>query len=880
LSTSAPSASDPPGELLERSRHFSVLGESLAAVLSSARGSLVLVAGEAGGGKTALLRQFCDEHRSSVRVLEGACDALFTPRPLGPLLDVAQAAGGELEELVEGGGSPHEIAAALIRELAGRVPTILVLEDLHWADEATLDVLTLLARRVETVPTLVLASYRDELDHAHPLRLVLGHLSSTAAVSRLKIEPLSPEAVGKLAAPHGVDADQLYGKTAGNPFFVTEVLASEKEEIPPTIRDAVLVRAARLSPSAAALVEAVAVAPPQVELWLLTALAGEVIDGLDEGLMSGMLTHDRDGIAFRHELARLAVEESLPANRRLSLHLKALAALADPPAGGPDLERLAHHADAAGDGPAVLRFAPAAAARAAALGAHREAAAQYARAIRFADSLEPEDRAELLELRSHQCYLTDQLDEAIAALKSAIECYRELGDPRKEGDSLRRLADVLWFPGRTADAAEAAHEALAVLEQLPPGRELVMAYTTIAILRSTLDDSDGALLWGTRASELAQQLDDSDSLISALITIGVTELFTGVPSGLDKLERSLELAERTGVPELIGRALINLVWAGTRLRRYELADRYLGRGLAYLGAHGLDLWHLFLLASRARIELDRGRWSEAADSVELVFRKRSVSTFPRNVALVVLGLVRARRGDPDSQSPLDEALALAEPTGELPRIAPVAAARAEAAWLAGDREAVNGATADALELALRRGAAWPIGELAYWRWRAGLDSQVPSGIAAEPYAVQITGDWRRAAELWTEIGCPYEAALAHADADDEDTLRQAFDELQRLGARPAATIVARRLRERGVRGVPRGPRAASRANPANLTPREVDVLALVAEGLHNAEIAERLYLAEKTVDHYVSAILRKLDVRTRAQASAEAVRLGLAGQDR
>jgi DNA-binding CsgD family transcriptional regulator len=325
---------------------------------------------------------------------------------------------------------------------------------------------------------------------------------------------------------------------------------------------------------------------------------------------------------------------------------------------------------------------------------------------------------------------------------------------------------------------------------------------------------------------------------------------------------------------------MNLVWAGTRLRRYELADRYLDRGLAYLGAHGLDLLHLYLLASRARIELDRGHWSEAADWAAGVIQKRSISTFPRNVALVVLGLVRARRGEPDPQSPLDEALALAEPTGELPRIAPVAAARAEAAWLAGGREAVNRATADALELALRRGAAWPIGELAYWRWRAGLDSQVPSGLAAEPYAVQISGDWRRAAELWTEIGCPYEAALALADADDEGTLRQAFDVLQRLGARPAATIVARRLRERGFRGVPRGPRAATRANPANLTPREVDVLALVAEGLHNAEIAERLYLAEKTVDHYVSAILRKLDVRTRAQASAEAVRLGLAGQVR
>jgi len=163
----------------------------------------------------------------------------------------------------------------------------------------------------------------------------------------------------------------------------------------------------------------------------------------------------------------------------------------------------------------------------------------------------------------------------------------------------------------------------------------------------------------------------------------------------------------------------------------------------------------------------------------------------------VLGLVRARRGEPDAQSPLDDALALAEPTNELPRIAPVAAARAEAAWLAGDREAVGTATEGAFELALQRGSAWPIGELAYWRWRAGLDVEVTKA-AAEPYAAEIAGDWARASELWTEIGCPYEAALALVDANDEDTLRRALDEFERLGAQPAAEIVARKMDERGV----------------------------------------------------------------------------------
>jgi class 3 adenylate cyclase/tetratricopeptide (TPR) repeat protein len=796
-----PAAGEAADELLERSDALSTLADSLAAVTGTGRGQLVLVSGEAGVGKTALLRRFSDDRRGSARILWGSCDPLFTPRPLGPLLDVAEVAGGELAEVVQE-GRPHAVASALMRELGSRATTILVLDDVQWADEATLDVLGLLGRRIEAAPALVLLSYRDdELDRAHPLRMVLGALATGPAVRRLEIAPLSRDAVAHLAEPHGVDADELFSKTAGNPFFATEALAAGEAELPHTVRDAVLARAARLSPPAAALLDAVAVAPPHVELWLLEALAGDVIDSLDECLASGVLAHAPDGVAFRHELARVAVEESLPPNRRLLLHRTALAELADPPSGTPDLERLAHHADGAGDGSAVLRFAPAAAARAAALGAHREAAAQYARALQFADSLAPRERAELLALRSHECYLTDPPDEAIDALKKAIECHRGLGDMRKEGDSLRRLANILWCPGRTAEADEAAREAVMVLEQLPPAQELAMAYATRAQLRNDLADSDGAVAWGTRALELAQRVDATETMIHALNTIGTTELLAGSMNGLEKLERSLQLGQRAGSAEHVGRAFVHLVGAGTRLRTYELADRYLDQGLAYMREQGLDLWRLYLLAFRARIELDRGHWSEAVDSAALVLQKRLISTYPRIQAFVVLGLVRARRGEPDAQSPLDDALALGEPTNELPRIAPVAAARAEAAWLVGDREGVGAATDVAFELALRRGSAWPIGELAYWRWRAGLDVEVTK-VAAEPYAAEIAGDWARASELWTEIGCPYEAALALTGADDEDTLRRALDEFQRLGAQPAAELVARRMDERGVHGLP------------------------------------------------------------------------------
>ena len=315
-----------------------------------------------------------------------------------------------------------------------------------------------------------------------------------------------------------------------------------------------------------------------------------------------------------------------------------------------------------------------------------------------------------------------------------------------------------------------------------------------------------------------------------------------------------------------------------RFRELVEAERYLEDGLEYCRERGLDTWRLYLLAGRARLELDRGRWDAAADAAAAVLRDPHSASLARNWSLVVLGLLRARRGDDEASAPLREADALTESTGELMRIGPTAAARAELAWLGGDTAAVKHVTDAALGMAIDRRAPWVAGELAYWRWRAGLDDDIPGGLVAEPYRLSIAGDWARAAELWSDIGCPYEAALALGDADDEAALRQALDKLRTLGARPAAAIVVRRLRERGARGVPRGPRSATRENPAGLTARELQVLSLLTEGLRNAQIAERLIVSRKTVDHHVSTILRKLNVRTRGEASATALRLGLLGR--
>jgi DNA-binding CsgD family transcriptional regulator len=860
-------------ELLERDGELAALDECLETVRRGSQGRVVLVSGEAGVGKTALLRRFSEECDRSARILWGGCDPLFTPRPLGPLLDVAESAGGELEEVVERGVLPHEVVAALARELQARAPTVFVLEDLHWADEATLDVLRLLIRRVKTVPCLIVASYRDdELAPTHPLRIVLGELATNQAIRRLKLAALSPAAVAHLAEPYGVDASELYRKTAGNSFFVVEVLATGVDEVPDTVRDAIFARAARLEPSARQLLEAVAVVLSPAELWLLEALAGEVIDGLDECLTSGMLTSGPEGVAFRHELVRLAVEESIAPNRRIELHRRALEALADPPRGKRDLARLAYHAEAASDADAVVEFAPAAAAGAASLGAHREAAAQYARALRSGDRLSAAERAELLEDRSHECYVTDQYGDGIAALEQALEIRRALGDTLNEGDALRRLSEFLWCPGRTAESERSARAAVAMLEALPPSRQLAWAYANLAFtcLNTTLLQE--ATVWGRRALDLADRLGETEIALAALAAVASASRDYG------QLEESLERARRAGLSELVASIFLLLALVAVETRDYPAALRHQEAGIAYCSERGLELFRLYLLAYRARLELDTGRWSDATDTAASVLRIPRTSTTPRIVALVVLALVRARRGDPDVWPLLDEAWDLAEPTGELPRLGPVAAARAEAAWLEGDRDAVGQATEGPLALARERGHPWFLGDLAAWRRRAGLEAELATE-AAGPYALQLAGDAARAAELWREMGCPYEAALALADLDGDEPLRRAHAELQALDAGPAAAIVARRLRRRGARGVPRGPRPRTRDNPAGLTARELEVLALLADGLRNAEIAERLFLAEKTVVHHVSAILRKLDVASRGQAGAKAVRLGIVGQD-
>ena len=852
--------------LLERQDQSARLRVALDEAVAGA-GRLVLLTGEAGVGKTALVEHLghCD---GDVRVWTGSCERLFTARPLGPLADIAAKSGGRLGEVVGRGAPVYEVFPVLLDELRSR-PTLLVIEDVHWADEATLDVIALLARRMSTTCSLAIVTCRDELALDHPLRLVLGGLSA-AGVERLRLSPLSLQAVRELAAAHDVDADELFRRTGGNPFFVTEALATDGTELPPSVRDAVLARAAGLDPGARSLLEALAIVTGTVPLELVSALGGAHATRLGACLSSGMLVETSDGIAFRHDLAREAIADEIEPLRRVSLHRTALRVLRD---AGADAARLAHHAEAAGDAAAVEEFAPIAAAQAAARGSHREAAAQYRRVFRPTANLDPARRAELLALGGHEFYMIDRFDEAIAALEGAVEMRRVDGDIPGEGDALRQLSAVQRCGGRRVDALENGLRAVDLLASRPPGPELAAAHANVAMLALNASDIDAGIAEAQKALDLAIECGDREVTVHALNTMGGLQVLAGDDSGLALLEQSLEISLAEGRDNQVGRAYIHFADIAQRHRRWDLIDRYFGPGSEYCSVHGLDLWARYLHVYHARTELDRGRWTNAIAAIPASVEAPG-TPLARIGALVVLGVVRARRGDPAQWTALDEASELADRSGELQWLGPVTAARLEAAWLSGRDGDIVAQSSPVLEACVTSRAAWWAGEIAWWRRCAGIDEPVPD-CAAEPWALQIAGCTREAAAAWHRLECPYEEALALGFSEEPDDLRTALDLFDSLGAQAAAAVVTRRMRQGGVRGIPRGARAATRANPAGLTPRELEVLRLIVRGLRNTEIADQLVVSAKTVDHHVSSVLTKLGVSSRGAAAREATRLGV-----
>jgi DNA-binding CsgD family transcriptional regulator/tetratricopeptide (TPR) repeat protein len=867
-------------QLLERECGLSSLAAALAAA-NARQGCIALVSGEAGIGKTSFVEHFLAAHARAALVLKGNCDALSMPLPLAPLHDIARQFGGDrLRIQLESGSGQTTLFSTFLDLLqSSSKPVVLVIEDIHWADESTLDLVRYLSRRIAFLPVLVIATHRDdEIGHLRPLQRLLGNLANSKAVHRIELARLSVDAVRKLAAGRVADIEALHRQTAGNPFFISEIVAASGRGIPVTVRDAVLARAAQLEARGRDMLEMLAVIGTRIEHRMLEQVVAHTADGLADCMSVGMLQLESDCVAFRHELVREAMLEAIDPLRRRKLYRIALQiAVKLRGADRSNLARIAHFAEGADDTAGVIKYGTMAAEAAASLGAHRQAAAQYLRVLRFADGCTPAERAAFLRKYADECATIDNLDEAIKAYQEAIELCLEMRDRRKEGETLAALAWPLVRSGQNAAAEEASDRAIAVLRTLPPARQLAAAYRIKAHLRMLDRDRGAAVKWGNKAIELAKQLQDHTVVAEGEMVVGSAILVTGDDRGRQHLDRCLQLASENGLDPLVALAYLNLGSSYGEQYRFADADRELTAGIAFARSRDLDLACHYMCAWLALTRLYQGRWTEAAELASAVIAEPHLAAVSKIMALVALGRVRARRGDPGAAQALDEALELASSTGTLQRLAPVRAARAELAWFAADRERVATEACSAYDLALRYRHRWHVGEFAYWR-RLAHDRVLVPKWAARPFTLQVEGNWKRAAAEWRHLGCPYEEARALAEGDLAAQFR-ALEIFDAIEAAPAATQLRQCMRAAGVKRIPRGRRASTRKNPFGLTSRELETLRAITRRLSNRGIAVELGISAKTVDHHVSAVLAKLGATSRAEAAKIAHEQRLVAQD-
>ncbi|MBS1661454.1 MAG: AAA family ATPase [Bacteroidetes bacterium] len=863
-------------ELIERGGFIDSLHAEYERI-AEGEGHCVLVSGEAGIGKTSLLRAFTRLHKNDANIYQGTCDALFTPRPLAPLYDVIWQIWGSDWEL---GGNMNDRASLFTRffhELGTlKKATIIVFEDIHWADEATLDFIKFLARRITRVHCLFILTYRDDEIHSrHPLRNVLGQLPPDS-FSRLQLTPLSKTAVEKLATQKGYSGENVYQISGGNPFYVSEILASYSLGVPDNIRDSILSVYNRQDDKTKQVWEILSVIPTGLEIQYLERMEPQYAQAVAKCLESGILQLKDDLIRFKHELYRRTVETSLSPFFRIALNKKILELFQNDFEKKGEIERIIHHAKNANDYEQVVHYAPLAARKAANLGAHIEAAKLYLSAIEYYQGKDKDILLKLYEPYAYECYLTNKIKEAIIFQTKAHNIWKETEDVENLGNCTWFLSRLWWFDGNRQQAEKYASLAIETLRDTPPSRAKAMTYSNMSQLKMLSEQLIECIYWGDIAIALARELGDEEILCHALNNTGTAQM--GVVAlkerGENLLRQSLSLALKNSYHEHAARAYANMASIGITTKDYSLAEWALAEGIPYSEERELGSWRSYMLSCKARLQLETGRWKEACEIAAYLMKYEDQAPIIRIGALVVCGTIKMRKGEEDALPMLLEAKKIASEAMELQRIIPALVALLEYEWLTGTTT-VEWEAIEIVNVALmnQSGTNYKNNDFDFWLEKTRKQTN-PQRERAEGYRLDTPQNAVKAAKAWDEIGAPYERALALFESSDEGK-KDALSIVQQLGANAIYEKMKLDMRSSGIKNIPRGLRKTTLANPAQLTDRELAVLELLKEGLQNKEIGSRLFISAKTVDHHISSVLFKLDVNSRVKAVQEALRLGI-----
>ncbi len=825
-------------------------------------GRVALISGEAGIGKTTLVEHLRDLVPDA-EWLEGASDPLSVPRPFGPFLDMAAALGPDLAaELCAASERSGLFLRILDRLTAPSGLRVVVLEDLHWADEATLDLVRFLARRIRHAPVLLLVTFRDDsAGTATAFTRALGDLVSIPPSRRMELSPLSPRGVARLCDGTEHDVREVHRLTDGNPFFVTELLRDDTAGTPRSVRDAITGRLAGLPETAAEAIRVASLMGRRLQPDLLDELVPSGSEHFGVLVDRGLLVEQDAGPWFRHELTRLAVADTVPPSRRAGLHRQILDALLA--AGCGDDARLAHHAEGCGDEDLTVRHARRAGDHAARLGSTRDAAAHYRRALAATDADDTGGRAALYDDLADAVGYLGHVAEANQLRERAISAWAERGETR---DLARSLVRSVWSlnAGSHVDAAFAsARRAIDLLEDGGPSPDLAAAHAAFARILMLHDRHDDAVAIADPAAAMAVDLGLLDVQADLANTRACSLAELGRP-WQDLMSEAVALAERMADGPRVVRACFNHYCMLVIELRFAEAEEWYHRTVARAEEYDLSTYQLGIRRMHSLTLLRRGAWQAALELSPITAPTPDESPHYLIEPRVIAATVAARRGERVDPDLLDEAIEQAEACAQPQSVVPVRVARAEVAWLAGDLDATWKELRLARDLGLQSRDL--LRDVEVWAHRTGLGAAEAS--LPGPAAVEVAGATRRAARAWDAVSCPYDAALALLGSEDEAELREAVTRFDDLGAVVPARLARRRMRELGHRSVPVDAQPATRAHPKNLTVREQEILALVAAGRRNKDIAEVLVISPRTVGSHVSSIIRKLGVLTRGEAAA------------